>query len=191
MGKVIISANVTLDGVIEDPTGEEGFQHGGWFLRVDETDAAARAQLQLDDALDADALLFGRRGYKFFASRWPSRPGALADRLNSMPKYVASSTLREPEWHNTTVLDGDAVDQATALKQKLSGNIIVYASFQLAHALIEHDVADELRLLIYPVVLGSGRRLFDNNIDEQPLRLIENRAVGDGLILLTYECVHA
>lgn len=189
MTKIIISTNLTLDGVIEDPTGEEGFEHGGWFLRVHETDAAARAQLQLEEALNAEALLFGRRGYEFFAARWPSRPGALADRLNSMPKYVASSTLHDPEWHNTTVLDGDAIDQATTLKQRLPGNTIVYASLRLAQALIEHHVADELRLLIHPIVLGSGRRLFDDNVDEHRVRLIGNRAVGDSLVLLTYECI--
>ena len=154
MGKIIISENVSLDGVIQDPAGDEGFRHGGWAGRP-----AAReqtAQILLNEALGTQALLFGRRSYEFFAARWPSRTGALADRLNSLPKYIVSSTLQDPAWNNSTILKGDAVDEISKLKQKLDGDIVVYASFQLVRPLIEHDLVDELRLMVYPVVLGPA-----------------------------------
>jgi dihydrofolate reductase len=185
MGKIIISDNVSLDGVIQDPAGDEGFRLGGWAGRP-----AAReetAQVLLDEALGTQALLFGRRSYEFFAARWPSRTGALADRLNSLPKYVVSSTLQDPAWNNTTVLTGDAANEVSKLKQQLDGAIVVYASFQLVCMLIEHDLVDELRLMIYPVVLGAGGRLFGETSDKKPMRLTGNRTVGDGLVFLTYE----
>ena len=144
MGKIIISDNVSLDGVIQDPAGDEGFRHGGWVGRPDAHEETA--QVLLDDALGTQALLFGRRSYEFFATRWPSRTGALADTLNSLPKYVVSSTLQDPAWNNSTILKGDAANEISKLKQQLDGDIVVYASFQLVRMLMEHDLVDELRL---------------------------------------------
>jgi dihydrofolate reductase len=189
MGKIIISENVSLDGVIQDPTGEEGFRHGGWFVQIGDKDRKEAAKVLLDETLGTEAMLLGRRSYEFIAARWPSRTGALADRLTSKPKYVVSSTLHDPAWNNTTVLRGDAVTEVSKLKRQLAGDIVVAASFQLVHTLLEHDLADELRLMIYPVVLGAGRRLFGETSDKKPMRLTGNRTVGDGLAFLTYERV--
>ena len=189
MGKIIISENVTLDGVVQDPTGEEGFRHGGWFVQVGSNDREGFYKAALDEALGAEALLVGRRSYEFLAARWPSRTGELADRLNSMPKYVVSSTLEHPAWNNSTVLKGDVVDEVSKLKQELTGEIIVAGSIHLAHSLMEHDLADELRLFIYPVVLGAGERLFGEAGDRKPMRLVHAQTIGDSLALLTYERV--
>jgi dihydrofolate reductase len=189
MGKIIISENVTLDGVVQDPAGEEGFRHGGWFVQVGDNDREGFTKAALDEALGTEAMLLGRRSYEFLAARWPSRTGALADRLNSKPKYVVSSTLQDAAWNNSTVLRGDAVSEVSKLKQQLAGDIIVAASFQLVHTLMEHDLADELRLMIYPVVLGAGERLFGETSDKKSMRLISTRTVGDGLACLTYERV--
>jgi dihydrofolate reductase len=189
MGKIIISENVSLDGVIQDPTGDEGFRHGGWVGRVGDRGREEAAKILLDEALGTAAMLLGRRSYEFLAARWPSRTGALADRLNSKPKYVVSSTLQDPAWNNSTILRGDAVSEASKLKQQLAGDIAVAASFQLVHTLIEHDLADELRLMIYPVVLGTGERLFGETSDKKPMRLINTRTVGNDLAYLTYQPV--
>jgi dihydrofolate reductase len=191
MGKIIISENVTLDGVIQDPTGDEGFRHGGWVGRIGDRGREEAARVVLDEALGTEAMLLGRRSYEFLAARWPSRTGALADRLNSKPKYVVSSTLQDPDWNNTTVLNGDMVNAVSKLKQEVAGDILVAASFQLVHTLIEHDLIDELRLMIYPVVLGAGERLFGETSDKKPLRLVETRTVDDDLALLTYQPVRA
>ena len=187
MGKIVISENVSLDGVVQDPTGEEGFKLGGWFTQIGAKDRAAWAEVELHEALGAAVLLLGRRSYEFFAARWPSRTGAFADRLNRMPKYVVSSTLAEPEWNNSTVLKGDVVDEVSKLRHEVSGDVIVYASGQLVHTLMEHDLVDELRLMIYPFVLGAGERLFGQTSDKKPLRLIQVRTVGDSLAFLTYQ----
>ena len=189
MGKIIISENVSLDGVIQDPAGDEGFQRGGWVGRVGDRGREEAAQVLLEEALGTEAMLLGRRSYEFLAARWPSRTGALADRLNSKPKYVVSSTLQDPAWNNTTVLKGNVVNEVSKLKQQLAGDIIVPASFQLVRTLIEHDLADELRLMIYPVVLGAGARLFGETSDKKPLRLISTRTVGNDLAYLTYQPV--
>jgi dihydrofolate reductase len=189
MGKIIISENVSLDGVIQDPAGDEGFRHGGWVGRGGDRGREDAAKVLLDEALGTEAMLLGRRSYEFLAVRWPSRTGALADRLNSKPKYVVSSTLQDPAWNNSTVLRGDVVSEVSKLKQQLAGDIVVAASFQLVHTLIEHDLADELRLMIYPVVLGAGERLFGETSDKKPMRLINTRAVGNDLAYLTYERV--
>jgi dihydrofolate reductase len=189
MGKIIISENVSLDGVIQDPAGDEGFQRGGWVGRVGDRGREEAAQVLLEEALGTEAMLLGRRSYEFLAARWPSRTGALADRLNSKPKYVVSSTLQDPIWNNTTVLKGNVVNEVSKLKQQLAGDIVVPASFQLVRALIEHDLADELRLMIYPVVLGAGERLFGETSDKKPLRLISTRTVGNDLAYLTYQPV--
>ena len=187
MGKIIVSDNVTVDGVVQDPTGEEGFERGGWFTQVGTNDRDAFGRAALDEALAADAFLVGRRTYDFLASRWPSRTGELADRLNSLPKYVVSSTLEDPEWNNTTVVKGDPVTAVSRLKQQLTGEIVVPASFQLVHTLIEHDLVDELRLMVYPFVLGAGRRLFDETNDKLSLHVVDNRTLGDDLTYVTYE----
>ena len=189
MGKIIISENVSLDGVIQDPAGDEGFQRGGWVGRVGDLGREEAAQVLLEEALGTEAMLLGRRSYEFLAARWPSRTGALADRLNSKPKYVVSSTLQDPAWNNTTVLKGNVVNEVSKLKQQLAGDIVVPASFQLIRTLIEHDLADELRLMIYPVVLGAGERLFGETSDNKPLRLTSTRTVGNDLAYLTYQPV--
>jgi len=134
-------------------------------------------------------LLLGRRSDEWFAARWLSKSGAWADRLNSLPKYVVSSTLEEPRWTNVTVLKGDVVDEVTRLKQEIDGDIVVYASYQLGRTLIEQDLVDELRLFVFPVVLGAGERLFGETSDKKPIRLAGSRTVGDGLAFLTYEIV--
>ncbi len=189
MGKIVISENVSLVGVVQDPTGEEGFRHGGWFGQFGDKDREEWAKVEFDEALGAEALLLGRRSYEYFAARWPSRSGEWADRLNSLPKYVVSSTLVDPDWNNSTVLKGDAVNEVWKLKQELDGEIVVYASRQLVRTLMEHDLVDELRLMVYPVVLGAGERLFGETSDKKPVRLVDTRIVGDGLAFLTYKLV--
>ncbi len=189
MGKIIISENVSLDGVVEDPTGEEGFTRGGWFSRMVDGDREAWAELEFAQAQEAEAMLLGRGSYEFFATRWPSRTGAWADRLNSMPKYVISSTLSNPEWTNSTVLNGDVVSEVADLRENLNGDVVVYGSRPLVRTLLEHDLADELRLIVFPVVLGDGERLFGETSDEKALRLLDTETVGDGLAHLTYAIV--
>ena len=189
MGKIVISENVSLDGVIQDPTGEEGFRLGGWFGQIGDKDREAWAKVELDEALGTEALLLGRRSYEYFVARWASRSGEWADRLNGLPKYVVSSTLEDPDWNNSTVLKGDVVNEVSKLKQEVSGDIVVYASGQLVHTLLEHDLVDELRLMIYPFVLGAGERLFGETSDKKPMRLVDTRTVGDGLAFLTYQPV--
>ena len=187
MGKIIMSENVSLDGVIEDPAGDEGFRVGGWVGRI--ADRPEVAKVTLDEALAAEALLLGRRSYEWLAARWPSRTGALADRLNSVPKYVVSSTLEEPTWNNSTVLKGDVVTEVSKLKQELNGDIVVPGSFQVLRTLIEHDLVDELRLKVYPVVLGAGEHLFGQTSDKKPMRLVNAQTLDDGVAFLTYEAV--
>ena len=189
MGKIVISENVSLDGVVQDPTGDEGFRHGGWFAQVGDKDRDERATVMLDEASGADAFLLGRRSYEFLAARWPSRNGELADRLNSLPKYIVSSTLTDPDWNNSTVLKGDLVDQVSKLRHELDGEVVVPASRQLVRTLMDHDLVDELRLMIHPVVLGAGERLFEETSDKQRMRLLDTRTVGDGLAFLAYEVV--
>src|SRR3954467_14994289 len=191
MAKIVISENISLDGVVQDPTGEEGFEHGGWFGQVGEKDREERAKVMLDEALGAEAFLLGRRSYSFLATRWPSRSGELADRLNGLPKYVVSSTLEDPDWNNSTVLKGDVVNEVSKLKHELDGEIVVPASFQLVHTLMEHDLVDELRLKIFPVVLGAGERLFGETSDKKPLRLVDSRTLGEGIAYLAYELARA
>jgi dihydrofolate reductase len=189
MGKIVITTNVSLDGVVQDPDGQEGFRHGGWFGQFGGKDLEEWAKLETGEALGAEALLLGRRSDEWFASRWSSRSGEWADKLNSMPKYVVSSTLEHPRWSNATVLKGDVVAEVSKLKQELDGEILVYASYQLVHTLMEHDLADELRLVVFPVMLGAGEHLFGETSDKKPLRLLDTRTIGDGLAFLTYELV--
>jgi dihydrofolate reductase len=190
MGKIIITTNASLDGVVQDPDGQEGFKHGGWFTRSGGADLAAWTRHETDETLRAEALLLGRRSDEWFGARWaPSRPGEFADRLNSLPKYVVSSTLQDPAWTNVTVLKGDVVEEVTRLKQEVDGDIVVYASYQLGRTLLEHDLVDELRLFVFPVVVGAGERLFGETSGEKPFRLTGSRTAGDGLVYVTYEIV--
>jgi dihydrofolate reductase len=188
MGKIVISENISLDGVIEDPAGVEDFKHGGWVGRIGDQGRDEAAKVLFDEAMGAEALLWGRHTYEFLAARWPSRTGALADRMNSMPKYVVSSTLEDPEWNNTTVLKGDPVEEVSKLKQELDGEIVVAGSIRLVRTLMENELVDELRLLVYPVLLGSGERLFGETSDMKAVRLVSTRTVDD-LALLTHELV--
>jgi dihydrofolate reductase len=189
MGKIVVSTNVTLDGVVQDPDGAEGFGHGGWFGQFGGKDLEQWGKVSLDEALGTEALLLGRRSDEWFATRWASRTGEWADRLNSLPKYVVSSTLDQPKWNNSTVLTGDVVSEVSKLKQKLDGEIVVYASYQLGRTLLEHDLVDELRLAVFPVVLGAGERIFGETTAKKPMRLVSTRTLGDGLAFLTYELV--
>jgi dihydrofolate reductase len=189
MGRIVVSENVTVDGVVEDPAGTEGFARGGWVGRIGEGREEA-ARVLLDEALRAEAQLFGRRTFEFLAARWPERSGEFADRFNDMPKYVVSSTLTDPEWNNSTVLTGDVVQEVSRLKQELDGEIVVAGSISLVRTLVENDLVDELRLLVYPVVLGAGERLLGEGGVQAQLRLVEARIVDD-LAYLVYEVARA
>ncbi len=189
MGKIVISTNVSFDGVVQDPDGAEGFRLGGWFGQFGGKDLEEWAKVEFEEALGTEALLLGRRSDEWFAARWLAKSGEWADRLNSLPKYVVSSTLQEPKWSNSTVLRGDVVDEVSKLKQELDGDIVVYASYQLGRTLIEHDLVDELRLFVFPVVLGAGERLFGETRRRKPMRLVDTKTIGDGLAFLTYEFV--
>lgn len=186
MGRIIVSENVTLDGVAQDPAGAEGFARGGWVGRVGDRGREGTAKALLEEALGAEAQMFGRRTYEFLAARWPSREGVLADRLNTMPKYVLSSTLKSPKWSNTFVLNGDAAAEVDRLKRALSGSIVIPGSITLVRTLFERDLVDELRLMIYPVVLGDGDRLFATMTHKLPMQLNDSRMLDDGLVYLTY-----
>jgi len=187
MGKLVISENITLDGVIADPTGEAGTRFGGWFNQIGDRDRDAWAKVELSEAMGAEALLMGRRSDEYFAPRWASRTGEWADRLNSLPKYVVSATIDEAKWTNSTVLKGDVVTEVSKLKQEISGEIVVNASGQLVPTLLEHDLADELRLIIYPFVVGAGPRPFGEISDTKAMRLVRAQTIGDTLVYLTYQ----
>jgi dihydrofolate reductase len=185
MGKIVVTEFVSLDGVMEDPGGAEGFKHGGWTFEINRGEEGD--EFKVDETNASDALLLGRRTYEGFAEAWPSRTGEFADKFNAMPKYVVSSTLEEPAWNNSTVLKGDLADEVPRLKERHDGDVVVHGSAQLAQALLEDDLVDELRLMVFPVVLGSGKRLFGETPDKKPLRLVDSRAVGDGVAILVYQ----
>jgi dihydrofolate reductase len=187
MGKIVISTNASIDGIVQDPDGKEGFRLGGWFTQAGGGDLKEWGKVEFEEALGTEALLLGRRSDEWFATRWASRTDEWANRLNSLPKYVVSSTLEEAKWTNATVLKGDIVTAVSKLKRELAGDIVVYASYQLGRALMEHDLVDELRVFVYPVVLGDGERLFGATSDKRPMRLVRAQTVGDGLTFLTYE----
>ena len=189
MGKIVMSGpqNVSLDGVVQDPDGQEGFKLGGWFVEFGGKDLEAWNKLALDEALGAEAWLLGRRSYEFFEARWRPRSGELADRLNTMTKYIVSSSLEYPDWNNSMLLKGDVVAEVSKLKQKLDGEIVVPASYQLGRTLMENDLVDEVRLVVFPVVLGSGERFFGKTSDKKPMRLVNTQTIGEGLVFLTYE----
>jgi dihydrofolate reductase len=185
VGKVVVSQFVTLDGVFEDPGGAESFERGGWAFRFDRGDEGDR--FKLDEVMAADSLLLGRVTYEGFAEAWPSRTGEFADKFNEMTKYVVSSTLAEPEWSNSVVLGGDVAGEVGKLREAAGGDVLVNGSGRLVEALVEHDLVDEYRLMVFPVVLGAGRRLFGETGAPRPLRLSEARPVGsDGVVILTY-----
>lgn len=184
MGRVVVSEFVSLDGVMQAPGGGEDYEHAGWTFEIsrgEEGDA-----FKLKETLDSEALLLGRVTYEGFAAAWPSMEGQFADKLNGMPKYVVSSTLKTPEWNNSTVLGGDVVEEVAGLRQRLEGNIVVHGSAQLVQTLLGHDLIDELALMVFPVVLGSGKRMFGSTSVKKPLRLEDSRVVGDGVAILTY-----
>jgi dihydrofolate reductase len=184
MAKLIVTEFVSLDGVMEDPGGAEDFKYGGWTFEFDRGEGD---KFKYDEIMETDALLLGRKTYEGFAAAWPSRDGEFADKFNSMPKYVVSSTLENPEWSNSTVLKGDVVDSVRKLREEQEGVIQVAGSRQLAQTLIENDLVDQLNLMVFPVVLGSGKRLFGDTADKKRLELVESRTVGDGVLILVYK----
>jgi dihydrofolate reductase len=186
MGKIVVTEFVSLDGVTEDPGGAEGYRHGGWTFEIDR--GTEGDKFKLDELLEAEAQLLGRVTYEGFAAAWPTMEdeAGFAEKMNSMPKYVVSSTLGDAEWSNSTVLRGDMVEEVTKLKEEVDGVILVAGSAQLVHGLIEHDLVDELRAMVFPVLLGAGKRLFGEVSEKKPLKLAESRTVGDGIALLTY-----
>ena len=184
MGRIVVTEFLSLDGVMEAPGGED-FKYPGWSFEYDRGEEGN--QFKLDEVFDAEALLLGRRTYEGFAAAWPEREGEFADKFNQMPKYVVSSTLTEPEWNNTTVLEGDVVESVGRLRDELDGNAYVHGSCQLAQTLIENDLVDQLRLMIFPVVLGTGKRLFGETSDKKGLKLSESKTVGDGVAILVYD----
>jgi dihydrofolate reductase len=185
MGRIVVTEFVSLDGVMEDPGGAEDFRHGGWsfeFSRGEEGD-----RFKLEEALDAEALLLGRVTFEGFAEAWPTRDGEFADKFNTMPKYVVSSTLDKPEWSNSTVLRGDVGEAVSNLRGEIDGDIVVHGSAQLVQTLLERDLVDELRLMVFPVVLGSGKRLFGDTSDKKRLRLVDSSTVGEGVAILIHQ----
>jgi dihydrofolate reductase len=184
MGRIVITEFVSLDGVVEDPGGSENFKYSGWSFEFSRGDEGSK--FKLDETLASDAQLLGRITYEGFAAAWPPREGEFADKFNSMPKYVVSRTLTDPEWTNTTVLGGDLTDSVAMLKERHDGDIVVHGSVSVAQALIENDLVDELRLMVFPVILGQGKRLFGETSDKKALRLAESKTVGDGVTILIY-----
>jgi dihydrofolate reductase len=184
MGRIVVTEFISLDGVIEAPGGGEDYKYGGWTFEIDRGDEGN--QFKLDETMSSAALLLGRRTYEGFAAAWPERDGEFADKFNTMPKYVVSSTLRDPQWTNSTVLSGDVVDVITKLKKEQDGDIVVHGSAQLVQSLIENDLVDELRLMVFPVVLGTGKRLFGETTDKKRLRLSSSTVVGDGVAIQVY-----
>jgi dihydrofolate reductase len=185
VGRIVVTEFVSLDGVMEDPGGAESFRHGGWSFEISRGDEGDK--FKLDETLSSEALLLGRVTYEGFAAAWPSREGEFADKFNTMPKYVVSSSLEEPEWSNSTVLKGDVAAEVAKLREEQDGDIVVHGSAQLVQTLLERNLVDELRLMVFPVVLGSGKRLFDGLSDKKPLRLVESKVVGDGVAILIYQ----
>ena len=184
MAKVVVSQFISVDGVVEDPGGAEPFDRGGWAFKYER--GPEGDQFKLKELEDSDALLLGRTTYEGFAAAWPSREGEFADKFNNMPKYVVSSTLGEPTWNNTTVLSGDLVEEVAKVRDGAQGDVYVHGSMHLAQALLEQDLVDELHLMVFPVVLGSGRRLFGETTQKKPLKLVDSKIVGDGVAILVY-----
>lgn len=186
MGKIIVATNMTLDGVIQDPTGDEDFELGGWFEDMSETDRAAWAKLETEEALAASALVFGARSYEWFARRWGGRAGAWGEQLQRLPKYVVSSGPIKTKWGPVTVLSGEPASDLKTVKEQVEGDILVYGSGQLLGTLFDNDLVDELRLFVFPTALGTGRRLFQDITSHQRLEQVLATSVGDGLLQLVY-----
>src|SRR3954449_3247418 len=185
MAKLVVTEFVSVDGVAQDPGGADGWERGGWAFQYER--GPEGDQFKLDETMGSDALLLGRVTYEGFADAWPERDGEFADKFNTMPKYVVSNTLEDPEWTNTTVVKGDLAQTVADLKQRHDGDVVVHGSPQLVQALIEQDLVDELRLMVFPVVLGAGRRLFGETSEKKSLRLTDSKTVGDGVEVLTYQ----
>ena len=185
MGRIVVTEFVSLDGVMEGPGGGENYKHVGWTFKIDRGQEGNK--FKLDETMSSAALLLGRVTYEGFARAWPTMKGEFADKFNNMPKYVVSSTLQKAEWNNSTVLKGDLVAAVSKLKQDVDGDIVVHGSARLVQALIEHDLVDELRLMVFPVVLGTGKRLFGETRDKKSLRLVRSTTVGDGVAILVYQ----
>jgi dihydrofolate reductase len=187
MGRIVVTEYVSLDGVIEAPGRGESYKHQGWTFEIERGEEGDR--FKLDETLEAEAQLLGRVTYEGFAAAWPTMTdeAGFADKFNSMPKYVFSSTLEKAEWNNSTILSGDFAEEIGKLKQQIDGVILVHGSAQLVQGLVEHDLVDEIRLMVYPVLLGSGKRLFAERPDKKPLRLVGSKTVGAGIAVLTYE----
>jgi dihydrofolate reductase len=185
MGRIVVTEFVSLDGVMEAPGGDEGFKYAGWTFEIDR--GPEGDQFKVDETMGSDALLLGRRTYEGFAEAWPSRDGEFADKFNAMPKYVVSSTLDSPSWSNTTVLSGDVAAEVAKLRREQTGDIVVHGSATLTQSLIEHDLVDELRLMVFPVVLGSGKRIFGETTEKKPWRLVDSKIVGAGVAILVYQ----
>jgi dihydrofolate reductase len=186
MGRIVITEFVSLDGVMEDPGGSEHTKHGGWTFKFNRGDEGNK--FKLDETHNAEAQLLGRVTYEGFAEAWPTRGGdPFSDKFNSMPKYVVSQTLKKADWNNSTILKGNVVEEVSKLKQKLMGDILVSGSARLAQTLIANDLVDELRLMVFPVLLGSGKRLFGETSDMKTMRLAESKTVGDGVSILVYQ----
>jgi dihydrofolate reductase len=186
MGKLVVTEFVSVDGVFEDPGGSENSERGGWAFEFERGEDGDK--FKLDETMDSDALLLGRVTYEGFADAWPKRSGdEFSDKFNSMPKYVVSSTLEDPEWNNSTVISGDLAAEVSKLKEQHENDVAVHGSGQLARALLDQGLVDEVRLMVFPVVLGEGKRLFDDDMDKHPLDLVDSKSVGkDGVIVLTY-----
>jgi dihydrofolate reductase len=185
MGRIVITEFISLDGVIEDPGGAEDFKYGGWSFEFDRGDAGNK--FKLDETMGSAALLLGRKTYTGFADAWPQRDGEFADKFNTMPKYVVSSTVDGSEWANTTVLDGDVPAAVRKVRDEVDGDIVVHGSGQLVQTLLEHDLVDRLHLMVFPVVLGAGQRLFGETTDRKRLKLVSSETVGDGVTVAVYE----
>jgi dihydrofolate reductase len=183
VGRIVVTEFISIDGVVDDPGGAEGFKHGGWALEISRGDEGDK--FKADETFEAEAQLLGRRTYEEFAKAWPSREGEFADRFNSMPKFVVSSTLSDPEWTNSTVVSD--LDEVRKLRENTDGILLVAGSIQLVQSLIDQDLVDELRLMVFPVVLGAGRRLFGETGDKKLFELADSKAVGDGVSILIYE----
>jgi dihydrofolate reductase len=185
VGRIVVTEFMSIDGVMEDPGGAEDFARNGWAFAFDR--GADGNKFKLDETMDSEALLLGRITYEGFANSWPSREGEFADKFNSMPKYVVSSTMDRADWTNTTVIKGDVVEEVSSLRERLDGNIVVHGSARLVQTLIENDLVDELRLMVFPVVLGAGKKMFGDTTAIKKMRLVESRAVGDeGVSILIY-----
>ena len=185
MGRIVVTEFISLDGVVEDPGGSEDFKHSGWSFEIDRGDEGNT--FKLDETMESEALLLGRVTYEGFAEAWPQRDGEFADKFNNMPKYVVSSTLSDPEWTNSTVINGDVAEAVEQVRARHEGDVVVHGSVQLVQELLERDLVDELRLMVFPVVLGSGKRLFGETSDKKPLKLADSKTVGEGVTILVYQ----